>query len=377
MSTTWDDEKADLFGDEEEYLKKRWPEPGAELSKEVMDKNIRARGRSIHKGLKGELLVKRGRRLLSRKDTADLTTKLSSMYLSPEVRDDRSLTNSDLRILAILVMGARRSGTLFNEMSVPEIANRAAVSHRQVQLTVNKVSSDIYGFLDRTMRPVRSCMNDTNVYKLAEKCFRLPLEEKVAEKRENLGAPLGEKQFGVNNKPSRFIKNTSTETTSKKVGCRKSRPFRNRLGEISSYPPQRPKLPLPVPKVSFTEGQAILAKRALALLKPRTPPPDDLEVMITMIERLRVEKISAFDDGWWPHCVRRHGANAYLAVVQTELFAHVRADCENFIHTKAGYLGGILKKKPEEANPAHSINEIVQHFSKWLPNVSEYTSSSY
>ena len=119
------------------------------------------------------------------------------------------------------------------------------------------------------------------------------------------------------------------------------------------------------PPVRLNETQASIAKRALALLEAGKRPPDASAEIVETIERLRTRELYAFDEDAWPVVLRKQGANAYLAVVETLLMARVRAGTDRVIASPAAYLGGIVWKTPDKINPAHTIQEIVQNYAEW------------
>ncbi len=200
MAHSWDDEKDLLFGGNGGDSPS--PSQPAGLTEEdfrTAGKEIRAK---IKKGEKVTGLVKRGRRYMSATDTRELTQKLATRYLSPAIGGDRRLTPSDARVLAILVMDAAKGGSRVTDMSVPEIANRAAVSHRQVQLSVQKLGEAPFRLVECTHRPIRPGFNDTNIYRIVASCFAKQPGRKGSEKNKSSWCRRGEKLNGVkNNKP--------------------------------------------------------------------------------------------------------------------------------------------------------------------------------
>ena len=155
-------------------------DPGRDVRGTVLDLPFNAteeldaawRGaRSVARRETDERRVRRGRRQLLAAEATDLTHKLSQMYLPTEIAADRRMTPGDIRVLAILVRAARIGGGSATDISVPEIANRAAVSDRQVQLTADKLGKQPFDLVQRTFRRLRPGMNDTNVYELATECM--------------------------------------------------------------------------------------------------------------------------------------------------------------------------------------------------------------
>ena len=100
-------------------------------------------------------------------------------------------------------------------------------------------------------------------------------------------------------------------------------------------------------------------KQAIAVIGDEKELPDTPHDIIEAVERLRLKYISAFDHSAWPLLVKRHGVNAYLAVLETLLMASVRAGTKRVIHSLPAYLGGILWKK-QPINPKHSVSEIIR-----------------
>lgn len=85
----------------------------------------------------------------------DLTNQLATKFLPEKIAADRRLSQADVRVIAIIAYDVERRGGLITDMSVPEIANRAAVSERQVQKTVNKLSAYPFQLVERTERPIK------------------------------------------------------------------------------------------------------------------------------------------------------------------------------------------------------------------------------
>ncbi len=362
MAHTWDDEKDRLFGGDASGLPASSRPAG--LTAEDFETARREIRKKKNKGEKVPGLAKRGRRYMSATDTRDLTQDLATRHLSPAIGGDRRLTPSDVRVLAILVMDATKSGSRVTDMSVPEIANRAAVSHRQVQLSAQKLGKTPFHLVERTHRPLRPGMNDTNIYRIDVLCFARRACRSEEKKSKSSPRRRGEKNSGVKNNKLDYISSTSTNTqTKKKNGCRKS----GLPGVVVAKSRQDREQPVrKQPPVRLNETQASIAKRALAILEAGKSPPDASTEIVETIERLRSKELYAFNEDAWPVVLRRQGANAYLAVVETLLMARVRAGTDRVIASPAAYLGGIVWKAPDKVNPAHTIQEIVQNYAEWV-----------
>ncbi|MEQ8664886.1 MAG: hypothetical protein RIC16_04095 [Rhodospirillales bacterium] len=324
----------------------------------------------------GARRVKRGRRRLSPTDARNLTHELAGWYLATEVAADRRLTPGDVRVLAIMVRAANKAGGRHTDIAVKTIANRAAVSDRQVQLTVTKLSQHPFNLVRRTFRPLRPGMNDTNVYEIAARCFRGGAEVKRSASQETASpasdaAPArGEKLCGVKNKPILDIY-TSTPTRpavrKRSTGCRKrtaTGSCRDRSGPPDPvFEVARPRT-APIPNIS--PDDAGLIKRALAVIRPDRALPDDPVEIVRAVDRLRLEYIPGFDESAWPMLAARHGTRAYLAVVETLLMASVRAGTDRVIQSLPAYLGGILWKPRGQVNPGHTVSEILRLYADQL-----------
>ena len=311
--------------------------------------------------------------------TRALTNRLASA-LPLGLAADRRLTPGDVRVLAVLVIGARKAGSSVTDMSVPEIANRAAVSHRQVQLTTDKLGEVPFSLVRRSFRVLRPGMNDTNVYELAAGCFTRPAAKvhtpsradhqprrqtssrSIGQQDRAVSARGGEKLFGVKNLTSNKHTPTPTEDgkTEQREGCRKRQTEPSRKPSprlpVTVSEAARPKV-APIPNISL--DTAALMQRALAIVRPDRKPPDDPVDLVQAVDRLRHDYMPTFDETAWPLLVRRHGVKAYLAVIETLLMASVRAGTDRVIHSLPGYLGGILWKR-EPINPGHTISEIIR-----------------
>ncbi|MEQ8664919.1 MAG: hypothetical protein RIC16_04260 [Rhodospirillales bacterium] len=301
--------------------------------------------------------------MLSAPEVRTLTSKLTRAYLPVEKR-----------ALAVLIADARRNNCASCELSVPEIAYRAAVSERMVQSATRKLSGATFGLIEIEYRRIARDMNETNIYRLAVACFgdRLPFSrtpEGTCRRAQPSRAQRGAKKRGVNYSPSNIDTPTPTGGNLRK----RSRECRKRtatgLSRDRSGPPAqvlevvRPRT-APIPNIS--PDDAGLIKRALAVIRPDRALPDDPTDIVRAVDRLRLEYIPGFDEGAWPMLAARHGTRAYLAVVETLLMASVRAGTDRVIQSLPAYLGGILWKPREQVNPAHTVSEIIRLYADRL-----------
>ena len=312
--------------------------------------------------------------MLSAPEVRALTSKLTRAYLPVEIGINAEITPAEKRVLAVLIADARRNGCAASELSVPEIAYRAAVSERMVQSATRKLSGATFGLIDIEYRRIACDMNETNVYRLAVACFgdRLPYSGTPDDTRRRAPAARiqrGAKKRGVNYSSSNINTPTPTGVAVRKRsrGCRKR--TATGLSRDRSGPPAqvlevaRPRT-APIPNIS--PDDAGLIKRALAVIRPDRALPDDPADIVRAVDRLRLEYIPGFDEGAWPMLVARHGTRAYLAVVETLLMASVRAGTDRVIHSLAGYLGGILWKPRDQMNPANTVSEIIRLYANQL-----------
>lgn len=312
----------------------------------------------------GNKRVKRGRRRLSADETRALTQQLATRYLSIQVAGNRELTSGDVRVLAILVRAARRAHGLVTDISVPEIANRAAVSHRQVQLTVKKLGAHPFNLVRRQYRKLRPGMNDTNVYLIDANCFSKGHNPAASSDELSPARPRraqGEKNCEVKKAISDRYTSTSTsdakneQSSDRKVGCRKKMSPTDKSEKPSHIDNPSPELTRPRyrPLPNINPDDEALLRSAIDILRPDLILPRSGQGVVELVEHLLEKYIPSFDFEIWPTYVRKHGTRAYLAVVETLLVSCARAAGEHPIYSMAGYLGGILRK--QQPNPAHTI----------------------
>ena len=348
---------------------------GTSFRKAVRNRDRRS---SIDPG--GDKRVKRGRRRMSASETRNRTYELARS-LPVVIAADRRLTPGDVRVLAVLVDAARYNSARITDISVPEIASTANLSVRQVQFTVKKLSKLPFNLVRRTYRKLRPGMNDTNVYQLSEACFaddREASEDEISQRPKERHSPKcsgraarGEEKCGVKVSISDRYPATSTGSAGRRRsgGCRKDGPAEGSLRTRHSAPPvridgiARPRTAL-IP--NFDPDDAGLIKRACAIIRPDLCPPDNPGEIVVFVDFLRRKYIPNFDEQAWPMLVARHGARAYLAVIEVLLMAGARAGTDRSINAFDRYLGGIVWKPKGRIDPAQSVAKLMANYGWFL-----------
>lgn len=77
-------------------------------------------------------------------------------------------------------------------------------------------------------------------------------------------------------------------------------------------------------------------------------------------EQLLEAEFADFDRGAWATAQLRHGARAALAVIETALVARIRQSTEDPIRSAPAYLGGILRRKPQDCRPEITLQRLAQ-----------------
>ena len=78
-----------------------------------------------------------------------------------------------------------------------------------------------------------------------------------------------------------------------------------------------------------------------------------------MAETLLKSQMTGFHRTAWATARARHGPRAALAVIETALIVRLRAGTEDPIRSAPAYLGGILKRKPQDCRPEITLQKLA------------------
>ena len=78
-----------------------------------------------------------------------------------------------------------------------------------------------------------------------------------------------------------------------------------------------------------------------------------------MAEILLKSQMTGFHHTAWAAARARHGPRAALAVIETALIVRLRAETEDPIRSAPAYLGGILKRKPQDCRPEITLQRLA------------------
>ena len=78
-----------------------------------------------------------------------------------------------------------------------------------------------------------------------------------------------------------------------------------------------------------------------------------------MAETLLEGEMTGFDRMAWAAARARHGPRAALAVIETALIVRLRAGTEDPIRSAPAYLGGILRRKPQDCRPEITLQRLA------------------
>ena len=78
-----------------------------------------------------------------------------------------------------------------------------------------------------------------------------------------------------------------------------------------------------------------------------------------MAETLLKNQMTGFHRTAWAAARARHGPRAALAVIETALIVRLRAETEDPIRSAPAYLGGILKRKPQDCRPEITLQRLA------------------
>ena len=78
-----------------------------------------------------------------------------------------------------------------------------------------------------------------------------------------------------------------------------------------------------------------------------------------MAETLLKSQMTGFHRTAWAVARARHGPRAALAVIETALIVRLRAGTEDPIRSAPAYLGGILRRKPQDCRPEITLQRLA------------------
>ena len=78
-----------------------------------------------------------------------------------------------------------------------------------------------------------------------------------------------------------------------------------------------------------------------------------------MAETLLKNQMTGFHRTAWAAARARHGPRAALAVIETALIVRLRAGTEDPIRSAPAYLGGILRRKPQDCRPEITLQRLA------------------
>ena len=78
-----------------------------------------------------------------------------------------------------------------------------------------------------------------------------------------------------------------------------------------------------------------------------------------MAETLLKSQMTGFHHTAWAAARARHGPRAALAVIETALIVRLRAETEDPIRSAPAYLGGILRRKPQDCRPEITLQRLA------------------
>ena len=78
-----------------------------------------------------------------------------------------------------------------------------------------------------------------------------------------------------------------------------------------------------------------------------------------MAETLLKSQMTGFHRTAWAAARARHGPRAALAVIETALIVRLRAETEDPIRSAPAYLGGILRRKPQDCRPEITLQRLA------------------
>ena len=78
-----------------------------------------------------------------------------------------------------------------------------------------------------------------------------------------------------------------------------------------------------------------------------------------MAETLLKSQMTGFHRTAWAAARARHGPRAALAVIETALIVRLRAGTEDPIQSAPAYLGGILRRKPQDCRPEITLQRLA------------------
>ena len=78
-----------------------------------------------------------------------------------------------------------------------------------------------------------------------------------------------------------------------------------------------------------------------------------------MAEILLKSQMTGFHHTAWAAARARHGPRAALAVIETALIVRLRAETEDPIRSAPAYLGGILRRKPQDCRPEITLQRLA------------------
>ena len=78
-----------------------------------------------------------------------------------------------------------------------------------------------------------------------------------------------------------------------------------------------------------------------------------------MAETLLKNQMTGFHRTAWAAARARHGPRAALAVIETALIVRLRAETEDPIRSAPAYLGGILRRKPQDCRPEITLQRLA------------------
>jgi hypothetical protein len=278
-------------------------------------------------------------RKAGREETARMAAELPV-----HARASRTMTNATLRVYRTLWLLADAGR---DDPPIGEIAALALCHERAVQLAIGELKKS--GHLVVTYRRVRRGMNATNQYRLS---FHRGAVSPAAGRGENLCGVKRKKVCSSTSPAADECSSKRSAPPGRASSDPKIAPCRGSARKLRAVPCEAP---APAQRrAGFTEETARLA---LASLERQgighDLGPDDFEGLCRTIEDLRRQHFPDFSPRWWAACVRRLGFLAYMAVLEVLDLAEVKT-----IHSMTAYLGGILRKPPDDVRPDLTLARI-------------------
>lgn len=250
-------------------------------------------------------------------------------------RVNYELTNTEIIVLALHCRLADDTGRW--DPSVTEIANRAAVSYRAVQLANRRLA--VLGLLTIVERPDMPYRHRTNVYVLEENLARQHKDAKSYAPKAESTPPIS------TDEPIRESQGESipAEALPAKSPIQSKSPFKRTWGTSFGWAHSVP-----------SKTGLKIARAANCLLDEDQPKKASEMALWSRAEDLINEYAPRLYDNLLAYGIRRHGFDALLAVFETALLS----ECGH-VEKGHGYLWGVLRKDQDECRPDLTLSRLL------------------